>query len=98
MSRTATAARSLVGGLGVWFARYLAWLVATVVLTVGGATVLMLVEDWTSKSLFTAMTAWSMLALGGLLAIPVALVPVGRLFLYTAAGWALVHNLFLLLS
>lgn len=65
MSRTATAARSLVGGLGVWLARYL---------------------------------AWSMLALGGLLAIPVVLVPGGRLFLYTAAGWALVHNLFLLLS
>ena len=36
-----------------------------------------------------------MLAIGALLAMPVALFPVGRPFVYSAAGWALVYNLIL---
>ena len=58
----------------------------------------MLLKDWTIKSLVTSMMVWPMLALGALLAIPVALVPVGRIFLYTAAGWALLYNLILLIA
>jgi hypothetical protein len=98
MSRTLTAARTLVGGLGAWFARTLAWLTITAALTLGGASLLMLFKDWTLQSLFTSMMVWPMLAIGALLAMPVALFPVGRPFVYSAAGWALVYNLILLFA
>ncbi len=44
------------------------------------------------------MMVWPMLAIGALLAMPVALFPVGRPFVYSAAGLALVYNLILLFA
>ncbi len=55
MSRTLTAARTLVGGLGAWLVRTLAWLTITAALTLGGASLLMLFKDWTLQSIFTSM-------------------------------------------
>ena len=58
----------------------------------------MLFKDWTIKSLFTSLMVWPMLALGAFLAIPVASFPVGRIYLVSAACWALFYNLVLLIA
>lgn len=98
MANATSALKTLVGGLTTWLVRYLAWIGVTAALTLGAELFLMLLKDWTLKSLVTSMMVWPMLGLGALLAIPVALVPVGRIFLYTAAGWALLYNLILLIA
>jgi hypothetical protein len=98
MASATTALRALLGGGAAWLVRYLAWIIATGFLTLGGALLLLLIKDWTLKALFTSMMVWPMLALGALLAIPVALAPVGRIFVYTAVGWALLYNLVLLIA
>jgi hypothetical protein len=98
MSRTVSAAKGLIGGLTAWMARFFGWIVLTGFLTLGGALALMLLKDWTIKSLFTSAMVWPMLGLGALLAPPLALLPVGRPFFYSSAAWALLYNLILLLS
>ena len=98
MSRTTSKAKALIGGLAAWLARYLSWIGVTAFLTLGGALFLMLLKDWTLKSVVTSMMVWPMLALGALLAIPIALFPVGRAFFYSAAAWAIVYNLILLVA
>ena len=98
MANVTSTLKTLLRGLTNWLVRYLAWIAVTAFLTLGGALFLMLLKDWTIKLLVTSMMVWPMLALGALLAIPVALVPVGRVFLYTAAAWALLYNLILLIA
>ncbi len=98
MANVTSALKTLLRGLATGLFRYLAWIGVTASLTLGGALVLMLFKDWTIKSLVTSLMVWPMLALGALLALPVALVPVGRVFLYTATAWALLYNLILLIA
>jgi hypothetical protein len=98
MASAVSALKTLLRGLVTWLVRYLAWIGVTAFLTLAGALALMLLKDWTLKSLFTSMMVWPMLALGALLAMPVALVPVGRIFFYSAASWALLYNLILLIA
>lgn len=98
MARATSALKSLLGGLSTVLLRYFAWIGLTAALTLGGDLFLMLFKDWTFKSLFTSAMVWPMLALGAVLALPVALLPLGRLFFYTAAGWALLYNLILLIA
>lgn len=98
MGRKRSKTRALAGGFAAWIGRYVAWVTTTMLMTLSGATLLMLAKDWTIKALFTSVMVWPMLALGALLAIPVALLPLGRPFLYTAASWALLYNLILIIS
>lgn len=98
MAAGLSTAKSLAGALIAWSGRYLAWILVTTLMTLVGATVLMLVKDWTIKTLFTSMMVWPMLALGALLAIPIAMLRLGRPFVYTAAGWAFLYNLILLIT
>lgn len=98
MARAFRTIKGLAGGFAAWSARYLAWILFTAFLTLGGALGLMLLKDWTLKSLLTSMMVWPMLALGAMLAAPVALLPVGRVFLYTALAWALLYNAILLVA
>jgi hypothetical protein len=60
--------------------------------------VLMLFKDWTVKSLFTSMIAWPALGMAMLVAAPIALLPVGRFYLYSALGGGLLYNLMLLIA
>jgi hypothetical protein len=85
------------GFLG-WFSRWLGWLLLTSFFTLGGAALLMLFKDWTIKSLFTSMMAWPALGLATIVAMFIALVPMGRFFFLTAFGSGLVYNLILLVS
>ena len=85
------------GFLG-WLFRYMGWLFLTTLITLGGALVLMLFKDWTVKSLFTSMMAWPLLALGMVIAAPIALLRPGRVYFYTALGGGFLYNLVLLIS
>jgi|APIni6443716594_1056825.scaffolds.fasta_scaffold590604_1 hypothetical protein len=98
MSRLTSALSSALGGLLVWLARYLGWLLLTGAFTLGGAAIQMLVKDWTIKSLFTSMMAWPALGLAMVLAVPIAFLPLGRVYLYSALGGGLIYNLILLVS
>lgn len=98
MSRLTSTLSSALGGLLFWIARYLGWLVLTGATTLGGATVLMLFKDWTLKSLFTSLMAWPALGLAMVLAVPIAFLPLGRIYLYSAMAGGLLYNLILLIS
>jgi hypothetical protein len=78
--------------------RYFGWLLITGFVTLGGAMVLMLFKDWTLKSLFTSMMAWPALSLAMLVGVPISLLPVGRIYLYSAVGGGLLYNLVLMIS
>ena len=98
MSRLTSNLSSALGGLLFWLLRYLGWLLLTGACTLGGAAVLMLFKDWTIKSLFTSMMAWPALALAMAIAVPIAFLPLGRIYLFSALGGGLLYNLILLLS
>jgi hypothetical protein len=93
--------RALSGTLGAgvsWLARYLGWLFLTATLTLGGATLLMLFKDWTLKSLFVSMLSWPILGLAALVALPIAFLPLGRVYLFSALLGAFLWNLVLLVA
>jgi hypothetical protein len=98
VSRLTSTLSSALGGLLFWIARYLGWLVLTGATTLVGATVLMLFKDWTLKSLFTSLMAWPALGLAMILAVPIAFLPLGRIYLYSAMAGGLLYNLILLVS
>jgi hypothetical protein len=85
-------------GFAGWLGRYVGWLMIASFVTLGGATVLMLFKDWTIKSLFTSMMAWPVLGAAMLVAVPMAMLPFGRVYLLSAVGGGLVYNLILLIS
>ena len=98
MSRTTKALKSAAGGLAGWLVRYFGWLFLTAFFTLSGNLFLMLWKDLDFKTLFTSMMVWPMLGLAMLLAIPIALLPVGRLYLISAVAGAIFYNLVLLIS
>ena len=98
MSRMTSSLSKVLGGLLFWLGRYIGWLLLTGIVTLGGAAALMLVKDWTIKSLFTSMMAWPALGLAMLVAIPIAFLPFGRVYLYSALTGGLLYNLILLIA
>jgi hypothetical protein len=93
--------RALSGTLGAgvsWLARYLGWLFLTATFTLGGATLLMLFKDWTLKSLFVSMLSWPILGLAAMVALPIAFLPLGRVYLFSALLGAFLWNLVLLMA
>lgn len=94
---TRTLSKAGFGLLG-WWGRYLGWLMLTAMITLGGGLVLMLFKDWTLGSLLAAMLAWPVLAFAALIAIPIAFLPFGRLYVYSAVAGGVLYNLILLLS
>ena len=44
----------------------------------------MLFKDWTLKSLFVSMLSWPILGLAAVVAVPMAFLPLGRIYLYSA--------------
>jgi len=98
MPRVTDAVKGVSGTLITWLARYSGWLFTTAIMTLGGSLLLMLFKDWTIKSLFTSAMAWPALGLAMLFAIPMAFVPLGRVYFYSAFAAASVYNLILLIS
>jgi hypothetical protein len=85
--------RRLIGFL----ARYLAWLVLAAGATLGGALAVMLFRDWTLEALLASSLAWPLLGMAAVAAVPIAMLGVGRLYLYTALGGGLLYSLLLAL-
>jgi hypothetical protein len=81
-----------------WLARYLGWVFLTATFTLGGATALMLFKDWTFKALFVSMLSWPILGLAAVVAVPMAFLPLGRIYLYSALLGAFLWNLVLLIA
>ena len=98
MSRTTQVLKSAAGGLAGWLARYFGWLSITAFFTLSGNLFLMIWKDWDLKTLFTSMMVWPLLGLALLLAIPIAFLPFGRMYLYSALTGAIFYNLILLIS
>ncbi|MEA3276623.1 MAG: hypothetical protein U9Q81_15285 [Pseudomonadota bacterium] len=98
MSRITGALSTAGRGLFGWVARYVGWLALTTIVTLAGVSILMLFKDWTIKSLFTSMMAWPALGLAMLVAVPVAFLQVGRIYLYSAFGGGLLYSLFVLIA
>lgn len=94
---TRTLSKAGLGLLG-WWGRYLGWLMLTAVITLGGGLVLLLVKDWTLGTLITSLLAWPALAFAALVAIPIAFLPLGRIYVYSALAGGALYNLILLLS
>lgn len=98
MSRLTSALSAGAKGFGAWLFKYSLWLFLLAAVTIGGSLVLMLFKDWTVKALLTSAMAWPALGLAMLLAGPIALLPVGRVFLGSAVGGGLLYNLILLIA
>jgi hypothetical protein len=75
-----------------WLFKYLAWLFLAAATTLGGALVLMLVKDWTLKAVVTSLLAWPALAAAMLVGMLMALLPLGRVYFWSAVGGGLLYN------
>ncbi len=98
MSRITSSLTNSGRGFAGWLAKYLFWIALSAGVTLGGGAILMLFKDWTIKSLFTSMMAWPALGLAMLMAVPMAFLPLGRVYLGTAIGGGLLYNLILLIA
>ena len=98
MSRITSSLTHAGKGFAGWLAKYLVWVTLSAGVTLGGGLILMLFKDWTIKSLFTSMMAWPALGLAMLVAVPMAFLPLGRIYLGTAIGGGLLYNLILLIA
>lgn len=85
-------------GLLSWLLKYLAWLGLAATTTLGGALVLMLLKDWTLTSVLVSLLAWPALGLAMVVGLLVALLPLGRVYFWSAVGGGLLYNLTLLLA
>jgi hypothetical protein len=81
-----------------WLLKYLVWLLLTATTTLGGALVMMLFKDWTLKSVLMSLLAWPALGLAMFLGLLIALLPLGRVYFWSAIGGGLLYNLTLLLA
>jgi hypothetical protein len=75
-----------------FLARYLGWLTLAAVSTLGGGLLVMLFRDWTLKALLASTLAWPLLGLAMVLAVPIAMLGLGRVYLYSAVGGGLIFS------
>ena len=93
-----TALGASLTGLLRWLAKYLAWLFLAATTTLGGALILMLFKDWTLQSILMSLLAWPALGLAMFLGLLAALLPLGRVYFWSAVGGGLLYNLTLLVT
>lgn len=70
-----------------WLTRYLGWMVLTSLVTLGGTSMVMLLRDWTLKSLLGWLLTWPVLALGMLAGLVMATLGLGRIYFIQRPGW-----------
>jgi hypothetical protein len=97
MSRVLSVPTRLVRGVPIFLARYVGWLVLSGLVTLGGGTVIMLFKDWSLLTILASQLVWPRLMLGMLIAIPIALFPVGRFYFLSAILGGLSYHLLLLI-
>ena len=97
MSRLFNIPTRVVRGFPTFLARYFGWLVLSGLVTLGGGTVIMLFKEWSLLTILASQLVWPRLMLGMLIAIPIALFPVGRLYFLSAILGGLSYHLLLLI-
>jgi hypothetical protein len=97
MSRVLSVPTRVVRGVPIFLARYVGWLVLSGLVTLGGGTVIMLFKDWSLLTILASQLVWPRLMLGMLIAIPIALFPVGRFYFLSAILGGLSYHLLLLI-
>jgi hypothetical protein len=97
MSRVLSIPTRVVRGVPIFLARYFGWLVLSGLVTLGGGTVIMMFKEWSLLTILASQLVWPRLMLGMLIAIPVALFPVGRLYFISAILGGLSYHLLLLI-
>jgi len=73
--------------------RYFGWLFLAFVSTVGGVFLVMLFTDWSVQSLLASGLAWPLMALAAVVAVPIAMLGLGRIYFFSALGGGLLFNL-----
>ena len=96
MSRVLSIPTRVVRGVPFFLARYVGWLVLSGLVTLGGGTVIMLLKEWSLLTILASQLVWPRLMLGMLIAIPIALFPVGRFYFVSAILGGLAYHLLLL--
>jgi hypothetical protein len=96
MSRVLSIPTQVVRGVPFFLARYVGWLVLSGLVTLGGGTVIMLFKEWSLLTILASQLVWPRLMLGMLIAIPIALFPVGRFYFVSAILGGLAYHLLLL--
>lgn len=97
MSRVLSIPTRVVRGVPIFFARYFSWLLLSGLVTLGGGTVIMLFKEWSLLTILASQLVWPRLMLAMLIAIPIALFPVGRFFFISAILGGLSYHLLLLI-
>jgi hypothetical protein len=97
MSRVLSIPTQVVRGVPVFLARYVGWLALSGLVTLGGGTLIMLFKEWSLLTILASQLVWPRLMLGMLIAIPIALFPVGRFYFVSAILGGLAYHLLLLI-
>lgn len=97
MSRVLSIPTRVVRGVPIFLARYVGWLVLSGLVTLGGGTLIMLFKEWSLLTILASQLVWPRLMLGMLIAIPIALFPVGRFYFVSAILGGLAYHLLLLI-
>ena len=96
MSRAVSITTRVVRGTPLFLVRYFGWLMLSALVTLGGGTVIMLFKEWSLLTILASQLVWPRLMLGMLIAIPIALFPVGRFYFISAILGGLAYHLLLL--
>lgn len=80
-----------------FLARYFGWLFLAFLSTVGGVFLVMLFTDWSLNSLLASGLAWPLMALAAVVAVPIAMIGLGRMYFFSALGGGLLFNLVVVL-
>ncbi len=96
MSRAVSITTRVVRGIPLFLVRYFGWLMLSALVTLGGGTVIMLFKEWSLLTILASQLVWPRLMLGMLIAIPIALFPVGRFYFISAILGGLAYHLLLL--
>jgi hypothetical protein len=87
----------IVTAVPVFLFRYFGWLALTSFVTVVGGALIMLFKDWSLLTILASQLVWPRLMLAMLVAVPIALFPVGRMYFLTAILGGLAYHLLLVL-
>lgn len=96
MSRAVSIPTRVVRGIPLFLVRYFGWLMLSALVTLGGGTIIMLFKEWSLLTILASQLVWPRLMLGMLIAIPIALFPVGRFYFISAILGGLAYHLLLL--
>lgn len=96
MSRAVSIPTRVVRGIPIFLVRYFGWLMLSALVTLGGGTIIMLFKEWSLLTILASQLVWPRLMLGMLIAIPIALFPVGRFYFISAILGGLAYHLLLL--